>query len=134
VLIRLSGLLAGSLRSYDMAARIGGEEFCLILPGASSWRAQILTRRILTAFRAELFAAPSGDSFSVTFSAGIATLSSHGDHANAQELLSLADKGLYQAKSEGKNRIAVFRPSRPISENPALVRSVEKQFLFTGGT
>ncbi len=133
VLVRLSGLLSGSLRSYDVAARIGGEEFCLILPGASAWRAQNLTKRILDAFRAQVFAAPSGQSFSVTFSAGIATMDSHAGAVDAQELLSHADRGLYQAKGEGKNSITMFKPSRPVTENPALVQSAEKQFLFTGG-
>jgi diguanylate cyclase (GGDEF)-like protein len=133
VLVRLSGLLSRLVRSYDTAARIGGEEFCLILPGASTWRAQNLAKRILNAFRAELFTSATGQSFSATFSAGTASLAGGGGTADGAELLARADKALYQAKREGKNRVIVFGAGRPVAENRTLVRSAEKKFLVSGG-
>ena len=131
VLIRLGTLLKNSLRTYDVAARIGGEEFCLILPGASSLRAQALAKRILEAFRHERFEA-KGIVFNVTFSAGVATALSHADSIGAQALIAQADGALYLAKRQGKNQVATIKPSRSFSDNPALVRPAEKKFLFSG--
>ena len=132
VLARLGSLLARSLRTYDVAARIGGEEFCLILPGASAWRAKNLANRILGAFRNEKFTTHEGAVFSVTFSAGVATAPAGSKGTSSQELVAQADSALYFAKREGKNRIATIKPHRTPTENSALVRPAEKQFLFTG--
>ncbi len=132
VLIRLAGLLKRSVRAYDLAARVGGEEFCVILPGASAWRAQILGKRILEKFRAEMFTTPEGASFSATFSAGTATAACHLDSMGCEELFTQADNAMYLAKREGKNRVATVKSNRLITENPALVKPDEKLFLFTG--
>lgn len=132
VLMRLGALLGRSLRAYDVAARIGGEEFCLILPGASGLRAQALAKRILEAFRQEQFEAFSGVVFKATFSAGVATALSHAENMDAQALLAQADGALYLAKRQGKNRVATIKPTRSFSDNPALVRAAEKKFLFYG--
>ena len=133
VLARLGDVLKKSLRAYDIAARIGGEEFCLILPETSFRRAKILTRRILAEFRKEQFTAPDGSLFSVTFSAGIATQFGHGPAIKEADLLTQADNALYQAKAEGKNRVIISKESLRTSENPTLVQQQEKQFLFNGG-
>ncbi len=132
VLMRLGALLQSSLRTYDVAARIGGEEFCLILPGASSLRAQALAKRVLEAFRQERFSVSPETAFSVTFSAGVATALSHLEDMTPAALLAQADEALYLAKRQGKNRVAAIKPTRSFSDNPALVRAAEKKFLFSG--
>ena len=132
VLVALGKVLKHALRPYDIAARIGGEEFCLVLPGASLWRARNLAQRILEQFRLESFSAPDGTRFHTSFSAGVATTFFHANTINAQALLALADSAMYQAKANGKNCVVISKPCIETAENPALVREAEKQFLFNG--
>jgi diguanylate cyclase (GGDEF)-like protein len=88
------------------AARFGGEEFCLLLPGASVERAascaETLRERVAALrFREEDSGAPA----KVTLSAGIAVFPDHGE--NSEELLASADLALYEAKAAGRNRVRV---------------------------
>jgi diguanylate cyclase (GGDEF)-like protein len=73
-------------------SRIGGEEFALILPNTNSFEAETLLKKLL-------IATPENQSFS----AGV-SLYSHGE--NAESFIARADRALYRAKSEGRNRIA----------------------------
>ncbi|SBW00497.1 putative Diguanylate cyclase [uncultured delta proteobacterium] len=132
VLAALGDLLEKSLRAYDLAARLGGEEFCLMLPGATSIQAYDLAMRILDDFRAVHFESASGERFSCTFSAGVATSRNRPGRDTVTDLLRQADDFLYQAKSLGKNRVCTMVARHVVSENPALVQVAEKQFLFTG--
>lgn len=136
VLASLGELLTRSVRVYDLASRIGGEEFCLILPGASTHQAEDMAMRILEDFRELSFEAPDGSRFSVTFSAGIATAPGNGATASrlpdAKTLLAEADALLYEAKDQGRNRIITTQTRHSVANNPALVQAEEKQFLFTG--
>ncbi|MDR3074371.1 MAG: diguanylate cyclase, partial [Deltaproteobacteria bacterium] len=82
-------------------------------------------------FRGAPFETADGGAFYVTFSAGVAT--TYGNPAqSSSELLALADELLYEAKRQGRNRVITMSGRQKISENPALVLPVEKQFLFTG--
>jgi diguanylate cyclase (GGDEF)-like protein len=101
VLKGMAEVLKKSLRSEDAAARFGGEEFVMLLPQTDLPGAQTIAERILLSVRdSEL--APG---IRVTFSGGVASFPRHGD--TIQELLEFADKGLYEAKIQGKNRIVV---------------------------
>lgn len=131
VLAALGDLLLNSLRIYDVAARIGGEEFCVILPGANGRQAVELARRLLADFAQITFESSEGLTFSCTFSAGVATAAAYPE-ISATELLAQADEYLYDAKSMGRNRVVSRATKHTITENPALVLAVEKQFLFTG--
>lgn len=133
VLEALGALLMNSLRIYDVAARIGGEEFCIILPGARGRQAVELTRRILVRFSEIVFESPEGIPFSVTFSAGVATASAYPE-IPATELLAQADEYLYDAKSQGKNRVVSKTSKHKTAEASSLVLPIEKQFLFTRKT
>lgn len=132
VLAALGDILKSSLRGYDLAARLGGEEFCLMLPGASALQARDLTERILGQFRAARFEGPGGETFSCTFSAGVAAGRNRPGHDTVADLLRQADDLLYQAKSQGKDQVCVQGVRYAVSQNPALVQVAEKQFLFTG--
>ena len=132
VLVALAKILSQSLRIYDIAARLGGEEFCLLLPGASSRQAGDLAKRILVAFRAIKFEIPGSVPFTRTFSAGVATSGNHLRSDTVESLLRQADELLYKAKHLGKNTVCTATSRRNIAENPALVQVAEKQFLFTG--
>lgn len=101
VLKTVARLLRESSRITDTAVRYGGEEFLLVLPGASVTDAA----NVLERFRSSLQAYPwhtERDSLSVTGSIGIATDSGAEELEN---LLARADHHLYRAKTSGKNRI-----------------------------
>ncbi|WP_245590710.1 GGDEF domain-containing protein [Nitratidesulfovibrio termitidis] len=131
VLRRLADLLRDATRAYDVAARIGGEEFVLLLPGASPMRAQALLERLLQDLRDESFEC-RGETFRSSFSAGIAGCKG-ATVCQAEELLDRADKALYEAKASGKARVRVHRlPGVPDYDRSTMVQSDEKQFLFSG--
>lgn len=103
VLVFLAQLLRDNLRdSVDIAARIGGEEFALVLP-ETDWRGgQQLCERIRAALRAHEFQA-GARRFQVTLSIGLV----QANGLTAQQLLQAADQNLYQAKHRGRDRIVV---------------------------
>ena len=97
--------LQGSIRKADRLYRYGGEEILLLLPETSLAGAEILVGRILE--RLESLAVPHQMSPHnvLTMSCGIACQTSDGSKGkNWREVVALADKGLYQAKQEGRNR------------------------------
>jgi diguanylate cyclase (GGDEF)-like protein len=102
----IAGVLKRSIRSYDLAARYGGEEMVLVLPQASPHRVLPLAERIRTAI-AELPFRGASDSHRVqlTVSIGVAGLPAHAK--TKSELIERADQALYLAKEEGRNRVSV---------------------------
>lgn len=131
VLIALARAVVTSKRTYDIAARLGGEEFSIILPGIGPQKAASILERMLKLFRAKTFRC-ADTNFNVTFSAGVA--STNGSRkTRTTELLAIADKALYQAKAEGKNRVNVQRmPSELEVLRTTMVHADEKKFLFSG--
>jgi diguanylate cyclase (GGDEF)-like protein len=86
------------VRSTDIACRVGGDEFALILPESTAADAEGLSSRIQTAFASR----PVAQVGNLEFSAGIAELRSEDD---AVALFQRADDALYQAKRNGKRQI-----------------------------
>lgn len=99
VLIQLAGILKKSIRDSDTAGRWGGEEFMLILPKASEDEAALVAEKLRTAIEKTDF----GVGKRVTVSLGVS--STNGD-VSLISLLSFADKALYKAKKQGKNKVA----------------------------
>lgn len=96
------------LRPDDIVARYGGEEFALILPDASAEEALGTAERAVRAVR-ELAISHAGsllDQQRVTISAGAGTLLVSNEPQQAQHLIALADKALYNAKRQGRNQAA----------------------------
>jgi len=91
---------AGSMRASDVIARLGGEEFAAILPGAPA-DAAIVAERVRLAFEAAA-ATVSGRPVAATVSVGTA---SAGLCADVATLLTAADRALYRAKANGRNRV-----------------------------
>jgi len=100
VLVDFVGRIAALLRRPDQLARFGGEEFVLLLPETSQEEAVTVAERILTQV-----AEPRDGLPLITVSIGVATNRSDEDKIDA--LLARADKALYKAKDEGRNRIEV---------------------------
>lgn len=102
VLRRTATVLARSLRRSDQIGRWGGEEFVVIFPHTGVHGAKIAMEKALAALRQETFTTPLGKTFQVTFSAGIAEVA---PGMLVQEAVAEADRLLYIAKAQGRNRV-----------------------------
>lgn len=101
-LVHLTGLLRQGIRDVDVLGRMGGEEFCLLLPDTPLAAAVEVAERL----RARLQANPfvwQGHSQTLTASFGLAA--GRTDDASGKAGLGLADAQLYQAKAQGRNRV-----------------------------
>ena len=108
VIKMVAGVLACSLRSGDIPARIGGEEFVAILPGADTTGGTIVGERIRKAVMAARVSIPSGE-LSVTSSFGIAAVAGAACRNAEKTLLERADAALYEAKRSGRNQVVIAK-------------------------
>ncbi|MCY2926346.1 MAG: diguanylate cyclase [Planctomycetota bacterium] len=90
-------------RTADLPARQGGDEFVILMPETAAAGAAVVAERIRAAVAAINLATPGGG-ISVTVSTGVADMDSGGAESY-QHLLALADKALYAAKQQGRNRV-----------------------------
>jgi diguanylate cyclase (GGDEF)-like protein len=98
VLAQAARSLADACRSHELVARLGGEEFAVLLPAASADAAFAATERL----RAAVAAAASPRGLRVSASAGCA--SARGREVDPTELMRRADHALYRAKHAGRDR------------------------------
>ena len=100
VLAAVAKALRAAVRGHDTVARLGGEEFALVLPGSSTEAAYDVAERARGLIaRIEL---PEGH---LASSAGVAVTS--GEGASASDVLDAADRALYEAKRQGRDRTAL---------------------------
>jgi len=106
VLVRFSDIIRAALRPEDRAARLGGEEFCLVFQGLTPAAASAVAERIRGALEAT---APLAPAFGPpTVSAGVAI--AFGGDDTFDTLLRRADTALYEAKQDGRNRVEGPKP------------------------
>jgi diguanylate cyclase (GGDEF)-like protein len=111
VLRALADLLQGNCRPTDVVARMGGEEFVVLLPGADAEAARLLGERLCSAVR-EADWEPLVPGTRVTVSVGVASdrpgrMTSREIDAAVAALLSRADEALYAAKRAGRDRVVL---------------------------
>jgi len=106
VLRELAGRMTGVARASDTVARLGWEEFAVLLNQATLDDAMAATERMLNAIRRAPFEVTSGERLTVTASLGVADLSAHDD---VDAALKAADDAMYAAKRGGRDRIEVAR-------------------------
>jgi diguanylate cyclase (GGDEF)-like protein len=107
VLRRVGRIIRDTLRNVDVGARYGGEEFAIILPSTPKVGAQPAAERLRAAIEAEEFPGKTGEHPALlTASFGVATYPA--DARTAKELVEHADRALYAAKSDGRNRVSVL--------------------------
>jgi diguanylate cyclase (GGDEF)-like protein len=104
-LSHLAAVLSQMIRSEDTVARIGGEEFGVLMPDTNRLGAAVLAERMRAAAEREPFVL-AGRTVHVTVSIGIASFGPDG-YDSFDQLMSAADRRLYLAKSSGRNRICV---------------------------
>ena len=92
------------MRQVDTLARYGGDEFTILLVDTPHDVAQMIAERLRARVEAHLFEAGHEGTLRLTISIGVATCPDHGE--TREPLLDAADKAMYRAKSEGRNRVA----------------------------
>lgn len=103
VLCHVSEVLRAVARGNDLTARWGGEEFLLVLDGATAATARVVAERVRGSIARTPCLLDSGKSVPITVSVGVATFDGRGLDA----FIDSADRALYRAKSLGRNRVEV---------------------------
>jgi diguanylate cyclase (GGDEF)-like protein len=117
VLRELGQALLKTIRKTDIVGRFGGEEFLMLLPGATVEVAQARALAVLEAVRAMEVVIPNGAPLNhITASIGVAAMPLH--VARGDALVAAADAALYQAKGQGRNRV-VLSDRRAVLPAPA---------------
>jgi diguanylate cyclase (GGDEF)-like protein len=130
VLKALSALAHRAKRETDLFARLGGEEFCLVLPGTDVPGARVFAERLRHSF--ETLEIDTGRSFlRCTMSIGVAYASAamlQDQQVDLVDLLHQADEALYEAKRAGRNRLRFYASPEVLSS-----RLDSRLFASTGG-
>jgi diguanylate cyclase (GGDEF)-like protein len=101
----VAGALKHRIRQTDLVARVGGDEFAMLLPEADADQAQIVAATIVKTLSRQV-AVLGERSIHITASVGVALF----DGLGATEVLELADAAMYEAKQAGRNQVAMYRP------------------------
>lgn len=104
LLKEIARLLAEQVRSFDLVAKYGGDEFTLILPQTDREGAMVVAERIRAVVAAHAF--PLVSAGSITISSGVAMFPE--DAGDGTGLIQQADRALYLAKQRGRNRVETF--------------------------
>ncbi len=107
VLRHLAAGMSATFRGMDMVARLGGEEFVVLLPGCDEQAALTVAQRLCDSI-AEQAVAVDGASVRYTVSAGVATMDAGVEGVDA--FIERADQAMYAAKAAGRNRVLPWQP------------------------
>lgn len=102
ILMAFADVIHANIRANDLAARMGGEEFCIIMPDSSPKASAAVADRIRSQIESTIVHTENGP-VRATVSAGIAIRSAEPE--TFQSLLGRADTALYEAKASGRNRV-----------------------------
>jgi diguanylate cyclase (GGDEF)-like protein/PAS domain S-box-containing protein len=103
VIMALGKAITAEIRNEDVAARYGGDEFCIMLPETKAEFAASCLERIRGRVEGMLFFTPDNRRYSVTASFGVSDLAGR----SVPQLMEAADAALYEAKRQGGNRVIV---------------------------
>ncbi|MEI7845583.1 MAG: GGDEF domain-containing protein, partial [Chloroflexota bacterium] len=111
----VAAVLKSSLREIDFLARIGGEEFAVLLPNTDQAEAAVLAERIRKLMQDTLFEA-AGAAITITISLGVAGFEE--GMVDIDTLLRNADLALYAAKHRGRNCVVIFQDNLLLPRSP----------------
>lgn len=111
VIRRFGEVLRVGTRTADGVYRYGGEEFVIVAPETGPEGAMLLGERLGRAFREALKLSPYGPQ---TVSIGVASSVLSTGYRTPRELLTAADRALYRAKADGRNRVVLEATARPV--------------------
>ncbi len=103
ILKQVAQVLKRNSRSTDVVCRYGGEEMSIILPNTNAEEATFNAERLRKAVEEKEFQVNSSETTNITISIGVATFPDNAEEA--QDLIEFADKGLYIAKENGRNKV-----------------------------
>lgn len=113
VLRQFAGTLQEQLHEGELLARLGGEEFVVILPGLAPERAQFTAERLRRAVQ-DLQVVQADQQLQITVSIGVAGCAADTPAPSLDELLAHADQALYRAKAHGRNRVEQAEAQRQV--------------------
>ncbi len=108
----MAARLQDNMRSVDLVARIGGEEFLVVMPDTSEAEAMVAAERLREVIEGTEFSAPAGaPPLHLTVSVGLVMAGEKGQDPDCAGLIELADLALYRAKRDGRNMVRISRPA-----------------------
>ncbi len=102
----IARIILKGIRIPDISGRIGGEEFAIILPQTSAQKTVEIAERLRKTVKSIVIPIDDNNQLTLTVSIGIGQYSD--ENQSLHEVLNMADKALYQAKDQGKNRVVLF--------------------------
>jgi diguanylate cyclase (GGDEF)-like protein len=114
---QISGHLLKSIRTCDRLYRYGGEEILLIMPETTLYGALILADRTLSGLSEQGIPHEKSSYGILTLSCGVASQVEVNGYDSWEELVDLADRGLYASKSNGRNRATIIPPEDAVDES-----------------
>ncbi len=126
VLSEVGKIIKENIRSVDFAARYGGDEFLIVLNHTDSEGAEIFGERLRETIEKYLFK-NGPDEINLTSSIGLAYIENGDSTEDARSFVRIADKALYMAKNEGRNRVVSLALSDYAGKNNIDYSKVRKQ-------
>jgi len=103
-IVEVARIIQRNLRAVDVISRYGGDEFEILLPYTSFEGSKIVAERLRKSVEETEF-----DGFSITLSIGLTFFDGNDADLNPEEFIDYADKALYRAKDEGRNRVNIHQ-------------------------
>jgi diguanylate cyclase (GGDEF)-like protein len=107
VLVEVARLLQASTRDSDLVARLGGEEFVVVMDNATLGTGLRVAERLRRSIESKSFPLIRGGQINISISIGITVSDATKAPLNRDQMLKAADLALYQAKHAGRNRTVV---------------------------
>jgi diguanylate cyclase (GGDEF)-like protein len=104
VLSHAAGIISNTIGGQDIAGRVGGEEFCILLPGSTLEQAARVAELIRARIRGKEILVQKDTTLRITVSLGVSNASENGDY-DFESLQSVADSRLYRAKNNGRDQV-----------------------------
>lgn len=111
VLAHAASLIASAMRGTDVAGRVGGEEFCVVLPGATAEQAAAVAERIRARISSKQILVKKSTTVRVSASLGVSSTEEN-EAFDFEQLQSIADARLYLAKQQGRNQVVCRGPDK----------------------